>query len=153
MAMGMLTTAAGIGRRRGPIDCPSYSSQGRKLARNAAWPEIWGTADRDLRSRKPGVDSRLCRVSRTPALCPIHARRREVTEKRQGTNFVPSPISAIANAPMPLIRCNHVRLSGVNSWPRLELLGQLENFCQQWRRIAGTITHDDRRCDVRLVKR
>jgi len=53
MAMGMLTTAAGIGRRRGPIDCPSYSSQGRKLARNAACPEIWGTADRDLRSRKP----------------------------------------------------------------------------------------------------
>src|SRR5262245_28453380 len=53
MAMGMLTTAAGIGRRRGPIDCPSYSSQGRKLARNAAWPEIGVLQTGILRSRKP----------------------------------------------------------------------------------------------------
>jgi len=59
MAKGMLTTAAGIGRRRGRIDCPSYSSQGPETGTKRGTAGNWGTADRDLRSLKLGVDSRL----------------------------------------------------------------------------------------------
>ena len=54
MAKGMLTTAAGIGRRRGRIDCPSYSSQGPETGTKRGTAGNWGTADRDFEVAKAG---------------------------------------------------------------------------------------------------